>query len=1599
MSWPAVQEIKSLWRFGMKMICKLKKKKLPDLITKYEDDLCNAKRNPPGTEPSMEQQQNPPGTEPSMEQQQNPPGTEPSITHTTHPMPLMEQQRNPPGSEPSTEQLRNPPGTEPSMEQQGNPPGTEPSMEQQQNPPGTEPSITHTTHPMPLMEQQWNPPGSEPSMEQLLNPPGTEPSITHTTHVMPLMEQQQNPSGTEPSITHTTHPMPLMEQQQNPPGTEPSITHTTHPMPLMEQQWNPPGSESSMEQLRNPPGTEPSITHTTHVMPLMEQQQNPPGTEPSMEQLRNLPGTEPSITHTTHVMPLMEQQQNPPGTEPSITHTTHRMPSMEQQQNLPGTEPSITHTTHPMPLMEQQRNPPGSEPSMEQLRNPPGTEPSITHTTHRMPSMEQQQNPPGTEPSITHTTHPMPLMEQQRHPPGSEPSIEQLRNLPGTEPSITHTSHRMPLMEQQRNPPGSEPSMEQLRNSPGTEPSITHTTHRMPSMEQQQNPPGTEPSITHTTHPMPLMEQQRNPPGSEPSMEQLRNPPGTEPSITHTTHRMPSMKQQRNSPGCEPSITHTIHVMPLMEQQQNPPGTEPSITHTIHVMPLMEQQWNPPGTEPSITHPTLPMPCIEQSNPALHMDFLQPNSMVETCYTQLQTKNHALNSELHNGKGYFKMPQMFDDTSLLYKHCKTPRLELPPFNECFNSHPELHRNTLKEGHSWSVEADDSQSQSEISTSRTELNLSKRFYIQPQGFCATLETDSKSSDKGEKLLRDVPEMNFSDDDDNFNETDSDGDSVYIPDFDCNSDDEYSDKSDEYELSEENRFVLGKNQSKNSFTSNQHNFPQKVNTRESVGSDSNSHVHEESYDGNSSHQEESQGKLSVNNTSEEAAPFKRDVLPSKCICDETNPRIYAKKYEQNSSNSKHGRLYDRVHACLFCKKLMTHIQTHLQSKHKNELDVKEILELKKQIEEIKENNDKKSGLKKQLHKMQTLIRNRGNNCHNQKVLAVEEGEILLSRRRNSNTFDVRDYGPCPYCEEWIVLQNITKHMTTCPSQEKSSATKGSSIIQSKIMTGKISSSASTKLRTEVFPSMIRDNITEIAQGDHLITVLGNIWLMKNVGNKLRRKNFTSFRMRLSARLLSILRADAQLPSASMDYFLSPKQFDRVVSCAVKACKEDENEDLKNPSTAIKLGYDLSRLANAKLGIAIKEGNDGGKKEAGEFLQLLRMEWSVKVTKLARVTLDLRHFNKKKELPDPSDIEKIAAYLVREIKKLDLTISNCSEIVFREAIVLTEARLLIYNRRRPGELESLRVEAYKNRSQSVDEANMALRTHLTDFERMLLKTQDLVEIRGKTGRGVPVLIPNETKEVLNYLSNPIARIKANIKPENPYMFANTGNTVVRAGESLEQVKFRDAVGLRFPGRIYANNLRKHTATIAQALNLNDTEMKSICNHLGHTQKVHDLVYRQTSGMIERLDIAKLMLIQEHNIVGKFQNKKLSEIQFDELETLEEKACLAQVGEQQDVDGTDDFQAKDWNDDLAMDIEEEFSTRKKAKKTERVRWSKEEEGEIKEYFSSYFDGSIPKKCPSREHCLLAISKSKASGGNICRRQWETLKKKVSNMLIKLRD
>ena len=132
-------------------------------------------------------------------------------------------------------------------------------------------------------------------------------------------------------------------------------------------------------------------------------------------------------------------------------------------------------------------------------------------------------------------------------------------------------------------------------------------------------------------------------------------------------------------------------------------------------------------------------------------------------------------------------------------------------------------------------------------------------------------------------------------------------------------------------------------------------------------------------------------------------------------------------------------------------------------------------------------------------------------------------------------------------------------------------------------------------------------------------------------------------------------------------------------------NDEEVLEKPSNAIKLGYDLKRLINLKIGMAIMHNDKRSKEDAENLLRTMNIFWPTKVTKLARVLLDQRKYNKHEELPDPKDIEKLSNSLKSEISKLDL--KNHTPANFRHVANIISARLVIYNRRRTGELQAIR------------------------------------------------------------------------------------------------------------------------------------------------------------------------------------------------------------------------------------------------------------------------------------------------------------------------
>ena len=63
-------------------------------------------------------------------------------------------------------------------------------------------------------------------------------------------------------------------------------------------------------------------------------------------------------------------------------------------------------------------------------------------------------------------------------------------------------------------------------------------------------------------------------------------------------------------------------------------------------------------------------------------------------------------------------------------------------------------------------------------------------------------------------------------------------------------------------------------------------------------------------------------------------------------------------------------------------------------------------------------------------------------------------------------------------------------------------------------------------------------------------------------------------------------------------------------------------------------------------------------------------------------------------------------------------------------------------------------------------------------------------------------------------------------------------------------------------------------QVIDMKPHELEWLCSHLGHTADIHKLHYRATTGFIERVNIGKLMMLQDLNVAGQFAGQRLQDI-----------------------------------------------------------------------------------------------------------------------------
>ena len=301
-------------------------------------------------------------------------------------------------------------------------------------------------------------------------------------------------------------------------------------------------------------------------------------------------------------------------------------------------------------------------------------------------------------------------------------------------------------------------------------------------------------------------------------------------------------------------------------------------------------------------------------------------------------------------------------------------------------------------------------------------------------------------------------------------------------------------------------------------------------------------------------------------------RRVISEAEILRDINRPGVYVRKVMKSKKSSKaqrrkkkegNERVYNNYHSCYYCGTLRQHIDVHLKT-HMNIPEVKEIFK-----------NDKPDT---------TNIRLKGDHRNNKKVLKEGVGELILSRRP-TRELDVDNYGPCISCHQWLLLKKMKRHLQTC-NKEAAKMTKGQITIQSQVEAGVLGSKPSKWMLTEVFPSMILDDVGVIAQGDQTIVNLGENWLQRTVDNKEKRRYYTSQHMRLMARLLvEVRKLDGDENSGQKPFadYLHPVHFDKVVAGALDCCIPymDDVDELQAPSNGIKLKYDLRRMLLQPIG----------------------------------------------------------------------------------------------------------------------------------------------------------------------------------------------------------------------------------------------------------------------------------------------------------------------------------------------------------------------------------------------------------------------------------
>lgn len=555
-----------------------------------------------------------------------------------------------------------------------------------------------------------------------------------------------------------------------------------------------------------------------------------------------------------------------------------------------------------------------------------------------------------------------------------------------------------------------------------------------------------------------------------------------------------------------------------------------------------------------------------------------------------------------------------------------------------------------------------------------------------------------------------------------------------------------------------------------------------------------------------------------------------------------------------NNKYVRKWDKKQFCPFCLKPVAKLPRHMETVHKAEPEVEEVMRL-----------PLKSSIRRQ--RPEKLLR-LGNYKHNTQVLQTKSG-MLVTTRRPSKPCSADDFVPCEYCFAFFLQRDLWKHVKVCKHRPNDESRKRRSRSIG-IMLLPNASNASPGLQKEVLSRMNAGKVATAVRNDSLIVSYGNNLHFQH-GHAAQRIQYISQKLRLLGRLLIAVRKINHNIHRLADC-LNPSNFDAVIAAVKSVSGFDETTHLYNvPSLPLKLGHSLHDCANILRAEAIKRNDKESLSHADHFVELYKMQWSKKVSTHALRTMTGRKMHQPQTLSLASDLQKMHAYLLTSAQNASAKLQEDQSV--NEWLLLartTLAQIVLFNRRRGGEAQRLLCDNYNHRSRNTNED---VARGLSILERKLINKFVKINVVGKRGRTVPILLTSSLQSQLEQLMK--SRNAVGIPATNKYVFAQpNSDSCLRSSDCLRL--FVKLSGAEQPSLLTSTRLRKHIATMSQIMNLKKNELDMLANFLGHDLFVHRSYYRLPQDSLEMAKVSKILLAMENGDVQKFKGKSLDEIQL---------------------------------------------------------------------------------------------------------------------------